>query len=164
MASALSYNLDAEMKITFNGSLEPTLGAELELQIIDPETHVEPELIQSLVVWLGDRYDEGTYLSLQRYWIVRENKWRAAHWSTETEIIVDEDGRLEPLSDSVERLIEEVTPVAQRLGCANELAGLETILKTGSSYRRQRRLYEETWNFLSVMESLVDESRQSVRA
>ena len=55
------------MKITFNGSPGPTLGVELELQIIDPETknlvsgageiiersrdeqHVKPELIQSTI-------------------------------------------------------------------------------------------------------------------
>ena len=121
-------------------------------------------LIQSLVVWLGDKYDEGTYLPLQRYWIVRENKWRAARWSTEAEIIVDEDGRLEPLSESIERLVEQVTPVAQRLGCAKELAGVRTMLKNGPSYRRQRRLYEETGSFKTVMESLVGEFRESVRA
>ncbi len=121
-------------------------------------------LIQSLVVWLGDKYDEGTYLPLQRYWIVRENKWRAARWSTEAEIIVDEDGRLEPLSESIERLVEQVTPVAQRLGCAKELAGVRTMLKNGPSYWRQRRLYEETGSFKTVMESLVGEFRESVRA
>jgi len=55
------------MKITFNGSPNPTLGVELELQIIDPETknlvsgaekimskfegddHIKPELIQSTI-------------------------------------------------------------------------------------------------------------------
>ena len=121
-------------------------------------------LIQSLVVWLGDKYDEGTYLPLQRYWIVRENKWRAARWSTEAEIIVDEDGRLEQLSDSIERLVEQVTPVAQRLGCANELAGVRTILKNGPSYRRQRQLYEETGSFRTVMESLIGEFCESVWA
>ena len=55
------------MKITFNGSPNPTLGVELELQILDPETknlvsgaprilerangdtHVKPELIESTI-------------------------------------------------------------------------------------------------------------------
>ncbi len=55
------------MKITFNGSPSPTVGVELELQILDPETknlvsgaprilaranddpHVKPELIQSTI-------------------------------------------------------------------------------------------------------------------
>ena len=42
-------------------------------------------LIQTLVVWLGEQYDEGTYLPLHRHWIVRENKWRAARWATDAE-------------------------------------------------------------------------------
>ena len=55
------------MKVTFDGSPNPTLGVELELQILDPETknlvsgasriverandaeHIKPELIQSTV-------------------------------------------------------------------------------------------------------------------
>ena len=119
-------------------------------------------LIQSLVVWLGDRYDEGTLPPLPRYWIVRENKWRAARWSTEAEIIVDEDGNLESLSDSIERLVAEVAPVSRRLGCADELAGIRGILARGPSHVRQRRVYGETQDFKKVMESLVREFRESI--
>ena len=117
-------------------------------------------LVQSLVVWLGDNYDEGTYMPLQRYWIVRENKWRAARWSTDAEIIIDEDGRLDRLSDSIENLVERVEPVARRLGCTDELAGIKAILRQGPSYRRQRDLYRGDGDFRPVMESLVHEFRQ----
>ena len=120
-------------------------------------------LIQSLVVWLGEKYDEGAaYGPLQRFWITRENKWRAARWSTKAEIIVDEDGRLEPLADSIEQLVEHVTPTAKQLGCAEELARVQKILKAGPSYLRQRKLYEETGDFSKVVESLVAEFRQGL--
>ena len=119
-------------------------------------------LIQSLVVWLGDQYDEGTLPPLPRYWIVRENKWRAARWSTEAETIVDEDGNLKSLSDSIERLVAEVAPVSRRLGCADELAGIRGILARGPSHVRQRRVYGETQDFKKVMESLVREFRESI--
>ena len=121
-------------------------------------------LIQSLVVWLGEKYDDGSYLPLQRYWIVRENKWRASRWSTEAEIIIDEDGHLEPLSESIEHLLEQLNPVATRLGCARELSGVRNILRIGPSYRRQRQLYEETGDFKKVMELLVREFRQGARS
>ena len=68
-------------------------------------------MIQALVVWLGDRYDEGDYLPLQRYWIVRENKWRASRWALDAEIIVDEAGHLERLSESIRKLLTALTPV-----------------------------------------------------
>jgi carboxylate-amine ligase len=119
-------------------------------------------LIQSLVVWLGDQYDEGSYLPLQRYWIVRENKWRAARWSTEAELIVDDEGNLEPLSDAIERLVVQVTPVADRLGCVHELARVGAILEGGPSHVRQRQVYGETGDFRAVMESLVGEFRQGI--
>ena len=119
-------------------------------------------MIQTLVVWLGDRYDEGGHLPLQRYWIVRENKWRAARWALDAEIIIDEAGHLERLSDSIRELLTSLTPVAERLGCATALAGVDTILEKNPIYERQRRLYEETGDFTSVMTSLIREFRDSV--
>ena len=119
-------------------------------------------LIQALVVWLGEEYDEGMYLPVHRYWIVRENKWRAARWATEADIIVDEEGRLERLSESVEKLLETLTPVAKRLGSDDELARVRTILKIGPSFVRQRRVHQETGTFKGVMEALVREFRENV--
>ena len=118
-------------------------------------------LIQALVVWLGDQYDEGMYLPLHRHWIVRENKWRAARWSTEAEIIVDEDGNLERLDESLARLVEAVTPVAIRLGSDAELQGVGRMLRKDLSYRRQRRIYEETGDYTAVMKALVREFREN---
>ena len=118
-------------------------------------------LIQALVVWLGDQYDEGMYLPLHRHWIVRENKWRAARWSTEAEIIVDEDGNLERLDESLARLVEAVTPVAIRLGSDAELQGVSRMLQKDLSYRRQRRIYEETGDYTAVMKALVREFREN---
>ena len=117
-------------------------------------------MIQALVVWLGDQYDDGRYLPLQRYWIVRENKWRASRLALDADIIIDEDGRLERLSDSIARLLESLTPVAKRLGCNDELAGVNTMLRRGPSSQRQRRLYQETEDFTAVMKSLVNEFRE----
>ena len=119
-------------------------------------------MIQALVVWLGDQYDEGVYLPLQRYWIVRENKWRAARWALDAEVIVDEDGRLEPLAESIGRLIEALEPVSRRLGSRAELMRVHEIMKTGPSYVRQRQVYAATGDFTQVVNSVVSELRDSV--
>ncbi len=118
-------------------------------------------LIQALVVWLGDQYDEGMYLPLHRHWIVRENKWRAARWATDAEIIVDEEGNLERLDESLARLVEAVTPAAKRLGSDAELQRIDAMLRSGPSYRRQRRIYEETGDYTAVMKALVREFREN---
>ena len=143
----------------------PNFGT-IEVRICDglptlDEVMAVTALIQALVVWLGEKYDEGMYMPLHRHWIVRENKWRAARWSTEAEIIVDEDGNLERLDESLVGLVEEVTPVAKRLGADAELQGVGAMLGTGLSYQRQRRIYEETGDYTAVMKALVREFREN---
>ena len=143
----------------------PNFGT-IEVRICDglptlDEVMAVTALIQALVVWLGNQYDEGVYLPLHRHWIVRENKWRAARWATDAEIIVDEDGNLERLDESLARLVQAVTPVAKQLGSDVELQGVGAMLRTGLSYRRQRRIYEETGDYEEVMKALVREFREN---
>jgi len=119
-------------------------------------------MIQALVVWLGEQYDAGEYLPVHRYWIVRENKWRAARWALDAEVIVDEDGRLESLAESTHRLLEALDPVSKDLGSHAELQAVRDLMRDGPSYARQRRVYAETGDFHQVVTSVVDELRQSV--
>ena len=118
-------------------------------------------LVQALIVWLGDQYDAGMYLPVQRHWIVRENKWRAARWAVDADIIIDEEGRLERLSDSILGLVETLTPTAQRLGSSGELGRIAEMLRVGPSYRRQRRVHAEAGSFDAVMDALVREFREN---
>ena len=163
-----SKTIETIREIWWDVRPHPDLGT-VEVRMCDglltlDEVMAMTALIQALVVWLGDKYDEGTYEPLQRYWITRENKWRAARWATDAEIIVDENRRLRRLSDAIEQLVEDVTPTAKRLGCAEELAGVRNMLQVGPSYRRQRKLHEETGDYRTVVESLVREFRESVSA
>ena len=118
-------------------------------------------LVQALIVWLGDQYDAGMYLPVQRHWIVRENKWRAARWAVDADIIVDEEGRLERLSDSILGLVETLRPTARRLRSEGELSRVEEMLRVGPSYRRQRRVHAESGSFDAVMDALVREFREN---
>ncbi|MFQ5640730.1 MAG: glutamate--cysteine ligase [bacterium] len=118
-------------------------------------------LIQAIVVWLSDQYDEGMYLPIHRHWIVRENKWRAARWSTDVEIITDEEGSLQPLSECIEELLETLTPVSKRLGSYDELVRIRDLMKLGPSFKRQRQIYDKTGDYKKVMESLVKELREN---
>lgn len=117
--------------------------------------------IQALVVWLSEEYDEGAYMPLHRDWIVRENKWRAARWSVDAEIITDEDGNLVKLSDAIYELIEKLTPVSKRLGSHDELMRIDDIIKRGPSYKRQKRIFSETGDFKQVVDAMVKELREN---
>jgi carboxylate-amine ligase len=93
-------------------------------------------------------------------WIVRENKWRAARYGLDADIIVDDQGGTQPLRQSLIELLAELEPVADRLGCAEQLAGTHEVLARGPSYQRQRRVAKNHGGDLhAVVDSLIDEMR-----
>lgn len=97
-------------------------------------------LAQSLVAHLDALDDRGFTLPRHRDWILRQNKWRAGRHGLETDLIVDERGRQEPMRQSIADLVDEVSPTAARLGCSDELAYVNKVLEVGPSYERQRRV------------------------
>jgi carboxylate-amine ligase len=93
--------------------------------------------IQSLVEWMSTEIDEGRPVPTMQPWFVRENKWRAARYGLAAEIIVDSTGTERMVTDEVRRLVELLSPTAERLGCLPELRQLNLILDHGASYQRQ---------------------------
>lgn len=71
-------------------------------------------------------------------WARSENKWRAARYGLEAELITA-DG-LAPLRDELERGLDRLAPIAERLGCEHELGFARTLLRTGTSADRQREV------------------------
>lgn len=116
-------------------------------------------LSQSLVVWLADRYNSGLELPVHRAWTIRDNKWRATRYGLDAEIIRDEEGNLVSLRRSLGDLVETLAPVAERLGCLEDLNGVTEILERGTSATRQREVFAETHDLAKVVDSLVEEMR-----
>ncbi len=138
----------------------------VELRVCDglptlDEVFALTAFIQALVVWLSEQYDEGQYLPVHRHWIIRENKWRAARWSIDSEIIIDEEGALQPLTEAIDELLQTLEPVAKRLGSYDEMMQIREIMKVGPSYKRQRKIFEETGDYKKVMEAVVQELREN---
>jgi carboxylate-amine ligase len=144
----------------------PSFGT-LELRICDGvptmfELSALVALSQSLVVWLGERYTAGLELPQHRAWTIRENKWRAARYGIDAQIIRDEDGNLVSLRRSISELVERLEPTAERLGCLDELRNVNDILTRGTSATRQREVYERTGDLSAVVDALVEEMRSRV--
>lgn len=114
-------------------------------------------LSQSLVVWLGERYNAGLDLPAHRAWTIRENKWRAARYGLDAEIIRDEEGNLMSLRRSIGDWVETLEPTAERLGCAEDLRRVNDILERGTSASRQREVFQRTHDLSAVVDSLVNE-------
>lgn len=114
-------------------------------------------LAQSLVTQLDSLDDRGFKLPVPKDWVLRENKWRAARYGIDANIIVDAHGRLQPLSQSVAETVDELMPVARKLKCADELHGVLDILNRGPSYMRQRAVVADGGSLPDVVDALVDE-------
>jgi carboxylate-amine ligase len=144
----------------------PSFGT-LELRICDGmptmfELTALVALSQALVVWLGERYSVGLELPQHRAWTIRENKWRAARYGLDAQIIRDEDGNLLSLRRSIGDLVEKLEPTAERLGCLDELHNVNEIMARGTSASRQREVYQRTGDLSAVVDSLVEEMRTGV--
>ncbi|KAA0022140.1 glutamate--cysteine ligase [Antrihabitans cavernicola] len=115
-------------------------------------------LTHCLVVDLDRRLENGETLPSIPPWHVQENKWRAARYGLDAEIILDADSNERLVTDDLNDLLERLAPTAQRLGCADELASVADIPARGASYQRQRRVAEAAGgDLVAVVDSLVRE-------
>ena len=141
----------------------PTFGT-VELRICDGlptfgEVATAAALSQCLVEWLNSLFDRGYTLPVPRSWIVRENKWKAARYGVDAEIITDEKGELTPIRTAICELVEELAPMAKRLDCEGELERAVTIADRGPSYLRQRDVVATGGTLIDVVDSLIEELR-----
>ena len=141
----------------------PNFGT-VELRICDglptmTEISTIAALAQCLVEWLDSLIDRGYKLPCPKRWIVGQNKWRAARHGLDAELIVEDRQTLAPIRGEIEELVEELTPVARRLGCEDELLHALRILDHGPSYLRQRRWVEAGGTLVDVVDGLIEELR-----
>ena len=140
----------------------PSLGT-VEVRVCDGVSNLRElsaltALTHCLVVDLDRRLDAGEELPTMPPWHVQENKWRAARYGLDAEIILDAAGNVRLVTDDLTDLLERLSPLARELGCEEELRLVEEIPKTGASYQRQRRVLDETHgNLVAVVESVVGE-------
>jgi len=146
----------------------PNFGT-VELRICDgiptlDEISVIAALAQSLVESLDRQLDKGYTLPEPRTWLVRENKWRAARYGLDAEIVVDDLGKsVRPVKEAILDLAQELEPIARTLGCAEELMQVERIIERGASYQRQRAVADANDGDLKfVVDSLLREMDQGV--
>jgi carboxylate-amine ligase len=113
---------------------------------------------QCLVEWLNTLMDRGYTLPLPRTWIVRENKWRAARHGIDAKLVMDDKGTLSPVRTEVRQLVEELAPVASRLGCDDDLQYAH-VMAERPSYMRQRDIVQAGGSLVDVVDSLITELR-----
>jgi carboxylate-amine ligase len=122
-------------------------------------------LMHCLCVDLDARLAAGEALPTLPPWHVQENKWRAARYGLEAEIITDAACRERLVTDDLDDLLTRLEPVAVGLGCEAELRAVADIPRHGASYQRQREVARRSEGDLTaVVASVVDELHASLDA
>jgi carboxylate-amine ligase len=97
--------------------------------------------------------------------VLRENKWRAARYGLDADIVVDDKGTVRPVRQAILDLVEDLMPTAKQLDCEAELADVERVLAVGASYQRQRAVAVASGGDLRpVVDSLLTEMRDGLPA
>lgn len=117
-------------------------------------------LTHCLVVHYDRMIDRGEQLPILQPWHVAENKWRAARYGMEAQIITSRDTDERWVTQELAELADELAPLARELGCHDELQLVIEILERGAGYQRQRRAFHETGSWTPVIDLTCDEMEE----
>jgi carboxylate-amine ligase len=135
----------------------PKLGT-IELRACDAQTRIASAaglaaLSQCLVARLAEEP-----MPAQPRTLIAENKWRAARYGLDAELVDLARDRARPAREAVRELLDLAAPFAGRLGCVDELAEVEALLERGNGADEQRRLNESGGGLLAVARWLAEET------
>ncbi|MCW2657608.1 MAG: glutamate--cysteine ligase [Jatrophihabitans sp.] len=169
MDALVSSNaIDSIREVWWDIRPHPNFGT-VELRICDglpslDEIACVAALAQCLVDRFDRQLDHGYTLPEPRPWLVRENKWRAARYGLDAEIVVDNSGRVQPVKSAITDLVEDLLPVARRLDCVDELELIPKLIERGASYQRQRATAAVHEGKLEpVVDALLTEMREGLK-
>jgi carboxylate-amine ligase len=118
-------------------------------------------LSQCLVQALSDEIDEGAYQRDSHPMMVRQNKWRAARFGNRAMLVNAYTHEIRSVRDIVRSMVERLTPVAEQLGCVDQLAHVQTMAERPTWSDRQRQILRETNDMAEVVRRLSQEARVS---
>jgi carboxylate-amine ligase len=140
----------------------PRFGT-VEVRVMDSQTRVEHSLalaamIQALVKELGEHFDAGKKLSRYPYEMLDENKFLAARFGLEGELVDLPKSSRVSTRELARRVLKRVRDHAQDLGSADDLDCIEDILDNGNGGARQLIVYEANHDLREVMAEIVEKT------
>jgi carboxylate-amine ligase len=134
----------------------------VEIRICDMPANLDQvaaltALIQCLVVAISRQIDEGTYLSEYHPMIVQQNKWRAARYGAQAQLVNSDDYHQYSVQQTVDQLVDRLLPVAESLDCTQELQSARRLpCNTGAE--QQMSLYAQTYSRHEVVRRMLAEN------
>jgi glutamate---cysteine ligase / carboxylate-amine ligase len=140
----------------------------LEFRVMDVCPRLEDAvsiaaLIRSLVVAAAEgrlpAAGDGALSAALREEVLRANFWLAARYGLAANFIVPDAATGHVVAaDALRRLLDGLLPVAESLGDAAALAGIERLLDRGNGARRMRAVREERGSDAELMRWLIGET------
>lgn len=118
----------------------------VEMRICDGMSSLEDisaitALTQCLVHDMSLSLEAGNKIPVMPDWYRVENKWRAARYGLDAIIILNAQGDEMLVTDHLRSEIKRLTPVAEQLGCSDELQGIIRLIERGAEYQLQRSVF-----------------------
>jgi carboxylate-amine ligase len=113
-------------------------------------------LVHSLAAWLAERHDRGERLPVHDRDRIAQGTWLAARDGLGGALPDLESGGARPTRERIAALLDELAPVARRLGCGDELKGARRLLAANGAERQRAVAARE--GMAGLMAWLADET------
>jgi glutamate---cysteine ligase / carboxylate-amine ligase len=135
----------------------PRLGT-VEVRAFDAQTRIESAaaivgLTRCLVAAFAERPP-----APQPRLFIDENKWRAARYGLDADLVDPANDTERPARDAIRELLELARLPGRSLDCRDELEEAERILERGNGADDQRRVHEERGSLLGVAQWLAEQT------
>lgn len=112
-------------------------------------------LTQCLAEYMSRELDDGRGIARLPVWFMKENKWRAARYGLDTDVITPRVGqKLRPMREGIYDWLNRLEAISAELRCADELRFVAELMEQGPSYLRQRAAGDPA----AALRQLVDET------
>src|SRR4051794_30545484 len=158
--------IDDGKKVWWDLRPHPTFGT-LEFRICDVPTSPRvtvalAAVAQAVVVKLYRLRRRNLGFRIYSRALVEENKWRAARWGIDGKLIDFGKRREVPMRELALELLAFVDDVVDDLESRREVEYVKKIPAAGPSAGRRGEVYRHTGDLRAVVQSIVDETRESV--
>lgn len=92
-------------------------------------------------------------------WLLAANKWRSARYGLDALLVEQRGAEPVPVRESLAQLVRRLEPVADALGCLEELGSVLEVLRLGSGAERQRAVAAGAGGGPAVVRHLLAETR-----
>jgi glutamate---cysteine ligase / carboxylate-amine ligase len=135
----------------------------LEFRVCDIPMRVDESialaaLIQATVAKLYKLYSANQGFRLYRRALIMENKWRAARYGLNGNLIDFGKQREVPVRDLIQEYLAFVDDVVDELDSREELNYIHTIMEMGTGADRQTKVFEQSGDLKKVVDFIIEET------